>query len=195
MKFLVDHAGLDGLSWHLERLPSGITRRPNTRLMANYAEAAVRLPLQIVADCLGDLPSDMPVLQIHTVFDVLTLRNRWTLDVESVPRLTPVQQQALDIANQRLQARIDAEYLHAMTPPAQTPSSGTGLTVAKLRQARALLEQREIVGQDDGFRYTAKSDADVPDTPLDEWTAGVEALLAGCETWQAQTQEVLDDVR
>lgn len=34
---------------------------------------------------------------------------------------------------------------------------------------------------------------EIPDTPLDEWNAGVDALLAECEAWEVATQRTIEE--
>lgn len=91
------------------------------------------------------------------------------------------------------------------------PPPPSGLTVAKLRRARALLEA-SAVGRGQAAMWGAPSvstpppapasglgvyscceDAAIPDTPYEEWCTGVETLLSECAQWQAQADEVLRD--
>lgn len=135
---------------------------------------------------------------------------RWQLVWREEVPVTPEMQAWAEACQQQIAARIEADMAAALArmafvvgwdvaPPgrpasAQTyavPSSGEGLTLETIRRAREFLLPRvpgaPAASPLSGAGVYGSGEREIPDTPLAEWNAGVDALLAECAQWQTQT--------
>jgi hypothetical protein len=83
-----------------------------------------------------------------------------------------------------------AQMLERMLDPAwamDVSDMGVAPTAAEREAHWAVCAAYEAQLFGTPFSGTAVDDAEIRDTPLDEWNAGVDVLLAECAQWQGET--------